>query len=262
MNSILLRMSRGKNLKLIVAYEGTHYLGWQKTNTGKSIEETLQRALEQVLQEKVTLQAASRTDRGVHAEAQVVNLFTAKDVELEMLVRSLNALLPKEISVRKACWENASFHPTLDATGKEYHYFVCNKEAQLPFFRHFSWHVPAPLDLGKMQQGALAFLGKHDFSAFCNERALWTRGGTCEIFALAITPIEGGRMKITVRGDHFLYKMVRNIVGTLVYVGMGKIAVEKVEEILKNQERTQAGITAPAHGLFLHEVFYNKAHLT
>jgi tRNA pseudouridine38-40 synthase len=118
--------------------------------------------------------------------------------------------------------------------------------------------VSAQLDLAEMQKASLFFIGQKDFSAFCNERSEWDRESVCEIFEINIEPLEAGRLRISVVGDHFLYKMVRNIVGTLVYIGMGKLSSDALLQILESRDRTQAGVTAPAHGLTLKKVFYNK----
>lgn len=246
-----------RNIKLTVSYDGTRYLGWQKTKTGPSIEECLEKAAGQILQEKVSLQAASRTDRGVHAEGQVVNFVTSKpDLDLRRLQHGINALLPDDISIRALEDVTLEFHPTLQAKGKEYQYQICNSPVQLPFFRHISWHYPLPLLLDQMREASLKLIGQHDFSAFCNELAIQETNPICTLTEIIISPVEKGRLLISISGDHFLYKMVRNLVGTLVYVGAGKILPSSLPSILEKKDRTQAGITAPAHGLFLKQVFY------
>lgn len=247
-------MDGKRNLKLTIAYEGTRYLGWQKTAMGPSIEEALEKTAAQILQHEIALQAASRTDAGVHAEGQIVNFFTDSSLPLERLQKSLNGLLPDDISVLQIEEAHQSFHPTLDSRGKEYHYFVCNGPAQLPFHRQFSWHFGYPLNFENMEKAALHLLGKHDFSAFTNERQ---DDNVREVYKIAIEPLPDQRIKIRVSGNNFLYKMVRNIVGTLLYVGCGKIAWEAIPAILINQDRTQAGMTAPAQGLVLKEVWYD-----
>lgn len=247
------------NFKLTLAYEGTRYLGWQKTKMGPSIEEELEKAIAQILHEEITLQAASRTDAGVHAACQIVNFFTKKEINSYRLKRGINALLPKDISVLSLEEVEEAFHPTLSNIGKEYHYHICNGTVQLPFFRTTSWHFSYPLCIEKMKEGAKLLTGVHDFSAFCNDRSLYTKDTVREIFSIDIDPIEHERLRISVRGNHFLYKMVRNIAGTLIYVGCGKIAIDNLQNILKSQDRKQAGVTAPAHGLTLKEVFYNCA---
>jgi tRNA pseudouridine38-40 synthase len=247
-----------QNIKLKIAYDGGAYRGWQKTLMGPSIEETLQCVLEQILQQATPLQAASRTDAGVHAEGQVVNFFTSKQsLDLKRLQISLNGLLPKDIVVLTVDKMASAFHPTLDCISKEYCYYICYGVVQLPHYRFYSWHYSYPLKLEEMHQAAQFFLGKHDFSAFCNSKknedyAHFIR----EINEIEIREIENKRLCIRIKGNQFLYKMVRNIVGTLLYVGRGKIKKEDIPKIIQFGHRPDAGITAPAHGLFLHQVNY------
>ena len=246
-----------KNIKLIIAYNGSRYLGWQKTKEGPGIEETLEKALGTLLQEKIALQAASRTDAGVHADGQVVNFFSQKEpLDLAQLQRGLNAILPKDISVFSASLAESGFHPTLDCLAKEYCYLICNSTAQLPFYKDTSWHFPLQVSLSAMLHAAEHLLGTHDFSAFCNERALPKRGGICRLDRIDIAPLPERRIKISITGDRFLYKMVRNLVGTLLYVGCGKMEVDSIPHILLSKKRANAGVTAPAHGLLLKEVFF------
>jgi tRNA pseudouridine38-40 synthase len=246
------------NVRLAIAYDGTRYLGWQKTKMGPSIEETLEKALTQILQEDIFLQAASRTDAGVHAKEQIVNFISEKAVmPLDRLQRALNGVLPNDISI--AIIESAPlhFHPTLDCRGKEYRYSICNGRIQLPFHRQFSWHYYYPLAISEMQKAAACFVGTHDFSAFCNDKAPLQRDPICEIYHLDVIPIDLGRLTIRIHGNKFLYKMIRTIVGTLVYAGCGKLRSDSLEEILNSRDRKKAGMTAPAHGLCLHKVFYS-----
>jgi tRNA pseudouridine38-40 synthase len=243
-----------KNVKFIIAYEGTAYSGWQKTETGPSVEGQLQGVLEQILQHPVKLQAASRTDAGVHAEGQVVNFFTEKEVVLDRLKKSCNGLLPADIRVLSAEEMSTTFHPTLDAKGKEYHYSVCFQETQLPFDRNFSWHFIKPVDVTLMREAATFFIGRHDFSALTNEKQA---DNVRELYKIAIEEEGIQKIKIRVIGNHFLYKMVRNIVGTLVYVGCGMLSLQEAKSLLERRDRTAAGMTAPAHGLKLKEVMYD-----
>ncbi len=247
-----------KNIKLVIAYDGTHYLGWQKTPKGPSIEEALEIVLKRIFQHPVTLQAASRTDAGVHANGQVVNFFTEKDqIQFDCLQVSLNQLLPPDIVVLKAEEEVLAFHPTLDCKCKEYHYFICKDHVQMPEHRLYSWHCPRLDFLSEMLQASKIFVGKHDFSAFCNLKKQQNyESYVREILSVEVEPHTQERWVIKIRGSNFLYKMVRNIVGTLVYVGRGKITLDQVPQILASHDRRLAGITAPAHGLYLHQVFY------
>lgn len=244
-----------QNIKLTVAYDGNGFLGWQKTKEGPSIEETLQEAIEAILQEPITLQAASRTDSGVHAQGQVVNFFTHKIWTSEHLL-AINRRLPKTISVLNFEEVPLSFHPTLDCLSKEYHYWICRAPYQLPHHRYFSWHIHLSLDIAKMAQGAKHLIGRHDFSSFTNFKKNETYSDTIrEVSTLEIKPYDN-RCQIIIKGNHFLYKMVRNIVGTLVEVGKGKMPPEKIATLLKEKYRPEAGPTAPAHGLTLFNVYY------
>ena len=243
------------NIKCHIAYAGTRYFGYQKTRMGPSIEELVQKALETILQHPIKLQAASRTDRGVHAKGQVINFFSEKEnLCLEKLHHSLRRLLPPDIALIKTGQEEPSFHPTLSAKGKLYIYQICNQSAQLPFHREYSWHIPSPrLNLSKMEQAAAILEGRHDYSAFTS--AMYA-DPVRTVEAITLSPLPENRLLIEVKGDTFLYKMVRNLVGTIVYLGLGKIPLEDLEKILQSKQRARAGICAPAHGLTLQQVFY------
>lgn len=246
------------NYKLIIAYKGTAYKGWQKTSLGNSIEAVLEKSIFQILRRQVQLQAASRTDAGVHAEGQVVNFHTKTPLlDRRRFLHGLNGTLPQDIRALSIEPMPLEFHPTIDALGKHYTYWICNHKVQLPFYRDLSWHFPYPIDLPLMKEEAKHLLGTHDFSSFCNERSLWTRSPVCTIDAVNISLQEQGRLSICFKGDHFLYKMVRNLAGTLVYAGCGKIPPNTIPSILENKTRSLAGVTAPAHGLTLKEVIYH-----
>ena len=246
-----------RNIKLIISYDGNNYLGWQKTPIGLTIEGSLEKALSQILQEPVLLQAASRTDAGVHAKGQVVNFFLSKDdIDLNKLQKGLNGLIGKEISILSMEEAPMDFHPTLDNEGKEYLYFICNSPHQSPFHKEYSWHYPPKIDILQMQEAALLFEGTKDFSTFCNMRATYTGSTLCHIEKITIQPQENHRLCISIKGTRFLYKMVRNIVGTLAYAGSGKIPLSAIPTIIENGNRPEAGMTAPAHGLFLNQIFY------
>jgi tRNA pseudouridine38-40 synthase len=244
------------HIRLIIAYDGTAYLGWQKTKMGPSIEETLENVLRTILQEDISLQAASRTDAGVHAAGQVASFYTTRHPNLYKLHRALNGLLPQDISVQSIEQVDEAFHPTLQNTGKEYHYHLCLAPIQLPFNRPYSWHVRLPLDVKLMQEGASLLIGTHDFAAFCNNRYGLPKNTVRTLHSIDFVPSSNQNLQVIVKGESFLYKMVRNLVGTLVYVGSGKLNVDSIPLIIKGQDRTQGGITAPAHGLSLHKVYY------
>lgn len=245
------------NIKLIISYDGTSYLGWQEGNDGPTIEKTLRQVLERVYQEPIVLQAASRTDAGVHAHGQVVNFKPTKKKDLTRLLISLNQLLPKSIRVLSLEEAKDSFHPTLDNGGKEYHYHLHLGPVQSPFTRNFSWHIHTPIDIELMREASSFFIGTHDFSALTNVTFPKPSDTTRTLGRIDLIE-KGPHLRIEIEGDNFLYKMVRNIVGTLVYIGMGKLTLDETKYLLSQKDRTFAGITAPAHGLTLHSVFYRQ----
>lgn len=247
-----------KNIKCLLAYDGSCFFGWQATKTGPSIEETVKNALEQILQQPIILQAASRTDRGVHAQGQVINFFLKQEpVDYARLLKSTNALLPPSIRILHIEEAPLNFHPTLDAISKTYRYQICYGPVQNPLNRFFSWHVPYILDLEAMQKGASLLQGFHDFSAFCNQRkGLPYKDKKRSLFQITFQQMAPNQLYIYVEGDHFLYKMVRNLVGTLVLIGRGKLSLESLPTILLSKDRKQAGVTAPSHGLSLEKIIY------
>lgn len=246
-------MKESHSYALIVSYDGTPFFGWQKTSAGPSIQEALETACAKILQQPIQCEAASRTDRGVHAEGQVVQFHTAKAMPPQKLLFALNGNLPKEIRVKKVFETKPSFHATLDASSKTYRYHLCLSPAQLPFHRRFSWHYRYPIDLKRMEQAALELLGSHDFSAFTTES---TEDSRRTLYSVKLTPLPEQRLQIEMRGDRFLYKMARTLVGTLAQIGSGKLAADIILHLLLSKKREEAGLTAPPHGLFLFEVQY------
>jgi tRNA pseudouridine38-40 synthase len=246
-----------KNIQLTIAYDGSRYLGWQQTPTGMSIEACIKAALEQILQHEVHLQAASRTDAGVHAIGQIANFFSDKTFDIKRLQISMNQLLPKDIAILDVAERGESFHPTLDCKSKAYEYSVCCGKYQLPQRRLFSWHYPYEIDLEQMRSAIPVFIGFKDFTSFTNHK----KNETYEhhfrrVLSIEVVEKDFGTIVLRLTGEHFMYKMVRNIVGTLVYVGNGKIELDDVRKIMTSGDRTEAGPTAPAHGLTLVSVVY------
>lgn len=234
-----------RNLKWTIAYDGRNYLGWQN-----SIEAELEKVISRILRHSVTLQAASRTDAGVHAEAQVVNCFTSNPIPLWKLYKGANSLLPPDIVVKSVEEADLQFHPTLDAKEKTYTYRISTGRYQMPQHRHTAWHCYYRLDLGKMRDAAKKLVGKHDFSAFS-----MGDGGVRELKSLIIEEWEGGIL-LRIVADAFLYRMARIIAGTLRDIGRGRI--NDAANILTLKRRELAGLTAPAHGLSLSKVDYKQ----
>ena len=250
-----------RNIALTVAYDGTRYYGWQKTHDGPSIEQELENALTPIIGHTPLLQAASRTDRGVHADGQIVTFMTKKKSSCAQFQHSLNALLPEDIRVMNIEEKELSFHPTLEALSKTYHYKIALGKTIHPTMRLYCWHYPFDLNISLMQEAASYLIGTHNFAAFRNQRKdLIPEDTVRHIINISIdlepTHTDLKILHIKITGDKFLYKMARNLVGTLVYVGSGKLSLQEVRALFLHPDRTKAGITAPAHGLFLYAVYY------
>lgn len=239
--------------RAVISYDGTCYFGWQTTRVGPSIQEALASALLNATQEKAIPEAASRTDRGVHAEGQVVSFSLKKDWDPYRLTRALNAHLPKDIRVLSIENVPLDFHPTLQAKQKEYHYRISNCPFQLPIHGLYTWHFHSPINVDLMQEASRKLEGKHDFTAFANEKE---KNPICTIHSIGFDWLDPVRLQISLQGDRFLYKMARNLAGTLLYIGSGKLAPDCIVSLLQSKDRKKAGVTAPAHGLFLHRVIY------
>ncbi|MCI5052574.1 MAG: tRNA pseudouridine(38-40) synthase TruA [Simkaniaceae bacterium] len=246
-----------RNIALTIAYDGTHFLGWQKTKEGPSIEATLESAISQMLQHPVELQAASRTDAGVHASGQVVNFFTQKPFDVQILLKGFNALLPKSIRVMHVKEMPDDFHPTLWAKGKEYHYHICSSQVLSPFLLNKSWHFPKRLNTTLMQEAIDLLIGERDFAAFTNAQEPRSKNTTRRLLSIDIEERSEADYLVKIRGESFLYKMVRNLVGTLAYIGCGKLHIEEIPAIFAAKLRANGAITAPAHGLILDKVEYD-----
>jgi len=248
-----------QNLALLVSYEGTDFQGWQKNKTGPSIEEELQKVLEQIYQHPCALQAASRTDRGVHASGQVVQFFADKDIPSSRLLVSLNKLLPPSIAVQKVVNVPSEFHPTLQAQKKHYIYRLYTGVACPPLLRTFVWHYPYELDQKLMLSSIPILTGTKDYLAFCNQRKDLRYKDTIRTVEKISFFEEDSLWTFSITGTNFLYKMVRNLIGTLLYVGRKKMSLEDVEALFHEKKRFLAGVTAAAHGLTLEEVLYESA---
>jgi tRNA pseudouridine38-40 synthase len=247
-----------RSLKLTVAYDGGAYAGWQVQPDKPTIQGMFEATWQRLTQESLRVTAAGRTDAGVHALGQVVGLATATRLSNDELHRGLNALLPEDIAVVSVDDAPENFHATYDAVGKQYQYRIHNARSRSVFSRHFAWHYPQPLDAAAMHTAGQGLLGRHDFSSF--ETAGSERPDSIRtIHGLTVTRGAGDhhdRVTLNVRGDGFLYNMVRTIVGTLIEVGTGKQDVEWPPRVLAAQDRRRAGQTAPPHGLFLMRVDY------
>lgn len=246
-------------LKLLLAYEGTNYLGWQVQACGPTIQGTLEKALARITGEAIRVTASGRTDAGVHAEGQVVSCSTNSRLSEEQLRRAVNAVLPEDIAVLRIDTVAESFHARRDAVSKHYRYRIHMGHTRDIFQRRYVWHVPSRLNVPAMARAAAALTGTHDFRSFQASGA--PRSTTVRtIERLDIRQGRGGaesKLTLDIVANGFLYNMVRNIVGTLVEVGRGARRPTWPAEVLNAQDRTCAGPTAPPHGLCLVGVSYS-----
>ncbi len=240
--------------KLTIAYEGTAYGGWQVQTNTISIQSLIEKALTTALRSPISIVGAGRTDAGVHALGQIAHFSTDETFDPFRLQGSLNGLLPRDIRIVQIEETASDFHARFSAISKEYHYHLHLNKVQDPFKRHFALHVPTPLNLGWLQSAAHYFVGKHDFSAFANESSEY-KNPVRTVTRLDISSEPGG-IRLEFEGDGFLYKMVRNITGTLLDVAQGKIDPRAIGELLASKDRRKSSAAAPPHGLFLVKVKY------
>lgn len=245
-----------RNLQLIVAYQGTHYHGWQFQPGHDTVEGRLRRVLAPMLQHEPGISVAGRTDAGVHALAQSAGFRTDSAIDLHRLQLAANSRLSDDISIRSINEMPMPWHATLSATGKHYRYAVW-AESQKPLYHEtpFHYHFYRPLNIDLMRQAAETLTGRHDFKSFqSNSGEL--RESTVRTVRRIDVSADGPRIFFDLFGDGFLYHMVRNIVGTLLEVGRGKRTPDDIPRILAAADRRAAGGTAPALGLTLMRVYY------
>lgn len=245
-----------KRIKLVVAYDGTNYRGWQLQPNGVTIEEILNRALSELLREPITVIGASRTDSGVHARGNVAVFDTENRMAADKICFALNARLPDDIRIQSSEEVPADWHPRKANCTKTYEYKILNRKIAMPLERLYAHFCYFPLDVEKMQKGADYLVGEHDFKSFCTTRTQ-AEETIRTIYSLNVTKQED-MITIRISGSGFLYNMVRIIAGTLMKVGMGVYPPEHVAEILEARNRREAGQTAAARGLTLVSMEYEK----
>jgi tRNA pseudouridine38-40 synthase len=243
-------------VKLVLEYDGTSYAGWQRQPDQLTVQEAIERAIRQVTQTTVSVIGAGRTDSGVHARGQVASFRIEHDWPASSWTRALNAVLPKDITVRSSSLMDDRFHAQHDARGKLYTYRILHRPARPTIDRAFVWHIYKPLDHAAMQQAASTLIGPHDFSSF--EGSLTDNDNPiCRLQRLEVIRHDD-KIFIEAYADRFLKHMVRAIVGTLVEVGLGKRAPDSLTEVLRARDRSAAGQTAPPQGLYLMRVDYDE----
>jgi len=241
---------------LTVAYDGTNYAGWQRQENAIAVQQKLEEALSTLLKRKVSVQGASRTDAGVHAQGQMA-CFTAPDlrVPLDKLPMVLVGLLPLDISVIAAAIVPEEFNPRFDAKHKTYTYSIYNAPCPNPLFTRYSTFVPHYLDIDNMKKAAQLFIGRHDFASFCATGSS-AKTTVREVYACSVEKQSNEMITLTITGNAFLYNMVRIIAGTLLYVGLGKISANDIPAIIASKDRKRAGKTMPPEGLVLLNIRY------
>ncbi len=244
-------------VKLVLEYDGTRYVGWQVQPNGPSIQAELERALGTLHKEPVRITGAGRTDAGVHARGQVASFAVERPLPVSAYVKGMNALLPDDVAVRSAEVREGPFDARRDARGKRYRYRIENGPTRAPLSRLQAWQVFRPLDVDAMREAAAHLVGRHDFSTF--------RASDCEahhavreVRRLEVRGQRGGDVEVVAEATAFLKHMVRNLVGTLVEVGLGAREAGSMPALLAARDRTLAGRTAPPQGLVLDEVFYEE----
>ena len=245
-----------KRVRMVVSYDGTDYSGWQLQPNGITIEEVLNRELTALLKEPISVIGASRTDSGVHARGNIAVFDTENRMPADKICFALNQRLPEDIRVQRSEEVPADWHPRKANCTKTYEYKVLNRKISMPLERLYAHFCYFNLDLDKMREAAAYLVGEHDFKSFCTVRTQ-AEETVRTIYSLDITKQED-MITIRISGSGFLYNMVRIIAGTLLEVGMGAYPPEHMEEILDARDRQAAGRTAPARGLTLVSMEYQK----
>lgn len=264
-----------RTLKLTIAYDGTNYAGWQRQSNALAIQEVLEDEIATIIGEHRPLNAAGRTDSGVHAAGQVASITLDHPIACEELLRALNARLKVgDIRIRSVDEMPERWEARIFAKSKTYRYAIWNGAIPSPFWRHVVWHVPYPLDLDRMKQATAALIGEHDFAVFKGRDsevkttirrmldAAITEMNIHTDLPIQVSPLDGapdngGRLlRFEITGTGFLRHMVRTIVGTLVDIGRGQLEVDEMAAMIASRDRQRAGHTAPPHGLMLWKVTY------
>lgn len=249
-----------RTLKLTIAYDGTRYGGWQVQPNANTIQAELERAIYQIVGEEVRTTASGRTDAGVHALGQVVSCQTTSSLSASRLVIAVNSKLPDDIRVLQVEEAIESFHAIRNATRKRYRYRIWNANIMDVFQRQYLWHIPIPLDTAEMKRALEFFRGEHDFMSFQSSGSprKTTVRNMIDVGFDVRTVMGGQEISIELEANGFLYNMVRNIVGTLVWIGRGNESAAWIPSLIEAKNRREAGMTAPAKGLTLVQVWYDE----
>lgn len=245
-------------MRAVVEYDGTDFCGLQYQPAVRTVAGELERVLSQVLQHEVKITAAGRTDAGVHATGQVISFKTATAFPFDRLAIALNSALPKDVSVRDVAIAGDDFSARFSAVERAYVYAIYNRREPSPLFARHAYHAWRQIDLDAFLEGAQHLVGEHDFRSFCG--MLPESGPTIRTVKLLQAQRRGDVMRVEIRADGFLHRMVRTIVGTLAECGMGRRNPAEIPRILKARDRAAAGLTAPPQGLYLAGVRYKNGY--
>lgn len=244
---------------LVVAYDGTNYSGWQRQDNAVSVQSVIEEALSEICKFKVEIEGASRTDAGVHAYGNVAIFDTEMRMSANAFAYALNTKLPDDIKIQYSCEVPGDWHPRKTESIKTYVYRILNRAMPMPTDRLYSYFCYHDIDVEKMRKAAGYFIGTHDFKSFCSSKAQ-VKSTVRTVYSIDI--IENGDMiEIYIRGNGFLYNMVRIISGTLLAVGKNKIEPVEVKNIIESKNREMAGDTLPANGLTLFEIEYPELEI-
>lgn len=249
-----------RNLKVFIAYNGAAYHGFQRQGNALSVQEVVEFTIGKLLKiPPPIIYGCSRTDAGVHARRFCFNVRIDSTIPCEGFIKGMNTLLPSDIAVLSCEDAPEDFHARYCTKSKEYVYLINTKPTRDVFLQNLAFHYPYPLNVSKMNEVAKLFLGEHDFGGFCRAVGKTAVKSTVRtIYALSVSS-KDGICEIKIRGNGFLYNMVRIIAGTLIYVSEGKRTIDDVRRAIETGERTFAGMTLPPEGLYLNEVFYNES---
>ena len=243
------------NFKLVIEYDGTRFFGWQRQTDKPTIQGELETVLSIILNQEIKIHGSGRTDAGVHARAQVAHFHAETNITPAVLKKGVNSLMKHPIVVRKCEKTADDFHAQYKAVSKEYRYYILNRPDPAAVGRDYLWHVYRPLDVDAMNLCCGHLTGIHDFKAFENTGS--PRSSTIrEVYSANWTREDDEQLVFRISASGFLKNMVRNLVGTLKSAGTGKMSPDEFLKVLKSGDRTLAGATAPARGLFLHRVVY------
>ena len=241
-----------QTIRLIIEYDGTDYVGWQFQINGRSVQEEIEKAIKQILQSDIRIIGGGRTDAGVHARGQVASFSIERDVETGSLAKSMNAVLPASIIIREASEVALDFNARYDAKKRRYAYFISQEPTAI--HRNYCWQVFQSLNFELMQNCASSIIGEHGFRSFCKvETDLHQHQCTVNY---AEWKRKDGLLVFEIIANRFLHGMVRTLVGTMVNIGRGHTKIEDFKNILEAKDRSTAGMSAPAKGLFLEEIIY------